>query len=91
MTDTRITIARIDTCDTPSHIVGFAITHQPSGKSVYLDSFVPLDGAPSSQDAIVKLAYENIKSNVDAFVRECDSTQKSIVGKTFDPTTSEIA
>lgn len=88
----QIQIARIDQCKEPCHIVGFAITHPETGKSVYLDAFVPLSSVPedSSKEDLVQKAYERIQSSVDQFEKECTSQQESIIGKKFNPATKTI-
>ena len=88
----QIQIARVDTCQQPSYIVGFAIQHE-SGKSVYLDAFVPLDSVDAestSQEVLVAKAYESIKSSVEAFKKECDVHSSSVVGKKFDPESNKV-
>jgi hypothetical protein len=89
----NIQIARIDTAKEPCHIVGFAITHQESGKSVYLDSFVPLSSVSDdvSKEELVKKAYDNIAASVQQFEKECTLQVSSIVGKRFDPTSGQIS
>ena len=87
----QIQIARVDQCKEPSHIVGFAITHRESGKSVYLDAFVPLHESEGlSREELVAKAYSTIKPAVDQFEKECTAATTSIVGKTFDPSTGSI-
>jgi hypothetical protein len=89
----NIQIARIDTAKEPCHIVGFAITHQESGKSVYLDSFVPLSSVADdvSKEELVKKAYDTIAASVQQFEKECTQQATSIVGKRFDPTSGQIS
>ena len=88
----NIQIARIDTAKEPCHIVGFAVTHQESGKSVYLDAFVPLSSVPESisKEELVKKAYEGISASIDQFEKECTQQAESIIGKKFDPQTGKL-
>lgn len=88
----NIQIARIDTAKEPCHIVGFAVTHQESGKSVYLDSFVPLSSVADdiSKEDLVKKAYESIAASVEQFEKECTQQAESIIGKKFDPQSGKV-
>jgi hypothetical protein len=76
----EVRVARIDTCPKPSRIVGFTILHKPSGKSLYLDAFVPLDECPDTDQAVAHKAWESIKPNATRWVEEVDKNESSIVG-----------
>jgi flagellar hook assembly protein FlgD len=79
----KIQIARVDQCKEPSHIIGFTVTHE-SGKSIYLDAFVPLSEEFASDEEMVKKAYENVSSSIEAFNKECSAQAESMIGKQFD-------
>lgn len=79
----EVRIARIDTCPTPSHVVGYTILHKPSGKTLYLDAFIPLD--ESSETEIVKKGWEKVKTTAENWIEELDNPSTSLVGSVFDP------
>ena len=91
MTAVQVQVARADTCSEPSHIVGFRIAHEKSGKSVFVDSFVPFSEVEGkSKEDIITIAYQKIKQTVEAFEKECEQQQDSLVGKTLDITTGRV-
>lgn len=85
----QVQIARIDECPQPSKIVGFALRHEASGKSMYVDAFVPLSEIEGvSESDIVTRAFERIRSSVTAFEAEC--SKETVVGKLVDPSTGAL-
>ena len=81
----EVRVARIDTCPKPSKIVGFTITHVPSGKSLYLDAFVPLEecGKETEHD-IAQHAWLQIKPDATRWIAELDKKNNSIIGTVLD-------
>lgn len=77
----EVRVARIDTCPTPSKIVGFTITHGPTGKSLYLDAFVPLAECDTkTEHDIAQQAWLQIKPDATHWIAGLDKKTNSIVG-----------
>jgi hypothetical protein len=91
MTDIKnitVHIARADTCPEPSHIIGFRVVHTETGKSVFIDSFVPM--SVEDKDEIISQAYEKIKSTVEQFEKECSQSSTSLIGQELDISTGSL-
>ena len=85
----EVRVARLDTCPKPSKVVGFTILHKPTGKSLYLDAFVPLEecGDPELQRTdrdIAAKAWEMVKPGATQWIAEIEKKDKSIVGTLID-------
>ena len=77
----EVRIARIDTCEAPSHVVGYTILHKSSKKTLYLDAFVPLDSCDNDTEAeIVKKGWVLVKPNAERWIEELDKQHTSLVG-----------
>lgn len=87
----QVQVARADTCAEPSHIIGFRIAHEKSGKSVFVDSFVPFSEVEDkSKEEIITIAYEKIKQTIEAFEKECEQQQDTLVGRQLDATSGKL-
>ena len=83
----EVRIARIDTCDVPSHVIGYTILHKPTKKTLYLDAFVPIDSCTQqdTETMIVKKGWDMVKSSADQWIAELEKQQHSLIGTVFDP------
>ena len=82
----EVRVARIDACPKPSKIVGFTILHKPTGKSLYLDAFIPLDECTETitEHEVVDKAWQQIKPNATHWSAEMDKKESSLVGTVID-------
>jgi hypothetical protein len=81
----EVRIARIDECPRPSKVVGFSITHEPTGKSLYLDAFVPLtDCEHATEHEIAKKGWGQVKPAATQWIEDLDKKRNSIIGSVLD-------
>lgn len=81
----EVRIARLDTCPTPSKVVGFTILHKPTGKSLYLDAFVPIDDcADATEHEIAQKAWSTVKPNATQWIEELEKKESSLIGTIID-------
>jgi hypothetical protein len=82
----EVRVARIDPCPKPSKIVGFTILHKPTGKSLYLDAFIPIDECPetTTDQEVVDKAWQRIKPNAMHWSTEMDKKESSLIGTVID-------
>jgi len=71
------------TPDPTGHVVGFVVTHVPTGRSVYRDAVVAFSG--KIDDEIVAEAWTVLEPCINMWASECDS-KSPLVGATFTPT-----
>ena len=77
----EVRIARLDTCPKPSKVVGFTILHKPTGKSLYLDAFVPLeDCLDLTEHEITQKAWQTVKKSATQWVEDLEKKERSLVG-----------
>jgi len=91
MNDFKITIARFGPypADEPvSYVVGFTVTHAPTGRSMYRDCTVPFTDLASAHtdDDVIAAAWNGLKEYVEVWCGACGA-KSHVIGSTFVPLT----
>jgi hypothetical protein len=91
-TNFTIKVARFDEqypADEPdSFVVGFTVTNNENGRSMYSDTRVYYSDASGKDDqAVVALAWERVAPTFEFFVNT-SSKKTSIIGSVFTPTSA---